>query len=198
MGQESTQPTEGREPDVTTDATESAQDATQGDGITDPEVLRSELSKVRQEAAKHRTTARTAGERVTALETQLASIGKALGLESDDPDPNALTTELENVRNELKKERLQNRFSRVATATNADADLTMAYLSHRGQLADLDPEADDFEQQLTQAVKAALEANPKLRQGDTPDRAGAEFGNGTSDGKTRSMNELIRGAINRS
>lgn len=199
MSQEDITATDGQEPADQTndDAVQDAQDASQSGETTDPEVLARELSKARKSAGKYRTERNALQGQIDSQAAQIKAIAAALGIESDEPDAMALTSELENVRLQLRQERLTNRFTSIAASANADADLTLAYLSHRGQLADLDPEASDFADVLRQRITDALEANPKLRATAPPAQGGAEFGSGNNNGATRSMDDIIRGGFQR-
>lgn len=192
MSQEDTTIEAGQEPDATNEGGDTA-----GTQIEDVPTLQRELDEARREAARYRNERNTRDERITTLQGQITAISRALGLESDEPDADALTSELENVRSQLRSERLANRFTRVAAATGADSDLTLAYLSHNGQLAGLDPDADDFEASLTALVEAALKASPKLRADETVSRGGGDFSKGENGGATRTMDDLIRGFVRR-
>jgi hypothetical protein len=126
-----------------------------------------ELERTRREAARYRTERNQDREQFEAFKKSMA---KALGIQTgDEPDPDALSSELQGIRGKYRQERLQNAFYRAANKHGADADLAWAHLYASGAFNDVDVEAEDFSQSVEQSVQGALEAHPKLRADYVPE-----------------------------
>lgn len=155
------------------------QDGSQAEPV-DPEALRKEVDKLRKELERAR---REAAKYRTERKTWQEKVAEALGLKpaADDLNPERLSTELAQLRQKYREERLRNTFLRLADKLGADVELTFAVLRAAGDLDDLDPDDDDFEELLKARVETALANNPKLRR-EPPiaqmQRTGAEFGGG--------------------
>jgi len=170
-----------------------ADDPTKGDADgLDEAGLRTELARARKEAAKYRTEGKKNSERVTALESQMKSIAKALGQDGQDPDPEQLQRQLGEERARFRQERLRNLVTSAAGKEKADAQLAWALLHASGDLDNVDIAADDLDEQIAQRVKAAVEGNPRLKLDDGAARGGADMGAGGAGQKALSMNDLIR------
>lgn len=158
----------------------------------DLKLLRLELRRAREEAAKYRKERKDAKTQMEALKNEL---GRALGVDSEDMTPEKLKGDLEEVKRQLRQERITNVFVKLAGALDADPDLTMAYLSHRGLLSDIDPEDEDFAMLLEERVKGALKAVPKLKASVTvANRSGAEFKEAGKKSNEPDMNAFLRRA----
>lgn len=152
-----------------------------------------ELQRVRQQAAKYRTERNADREKLTVLESQIQGIARALGVGGDGqkPDPDALSKQLANVQTELRQERMQNAFHKLATKHKADADLAWAYLNSSGRLSEIDDDSN-YTEALEPLLVAALKERPKLLAEFVPNQSGGDpNGNQQKEGKT--MNDLIRG-----
>ncbi|MFJ6559967.1 hypothetical protein ACIQMV_08800 [Streptomyces sp. NPDC091412] len=100
-------------------------------------------------------------------------VAAAFGLETDEQKPptlEELAQQLEESRGETKASRDETRQTKVELAVykaagplGADVSLLTAVLAHNGQLDKLDPASDTFTADVEQAVKAAVEANSKLK-----------------------------------
>lgn len=128
----------------------------------EPEGESVEVAKLRKEAASYRTRLRAQEQHSASLEAQLKSIGKALGFD-DQPDADALTSELDKVRNEFRIERIQNVFLRMAAQVGADGELAWHVLNGNGVIAELDHTAADLDEQVKAALMDAMQANSKLK-----------------------------------
>ncbi|MET8113807.1 hypothetical protein [Streptomyces prasinus] len=102
----------------------------------------------------------------------MKKVATAFGLETDEkkpPTPEELAKQLEEARGETKASRDAARQTRVELAVHrnaarlgADPDALLDSRAFEKALGYLDPAADDFTSSMEQAVKQALEANPKL------------------------------------
>lgn len=140
---------------------------------------------LRTEAAKHRTEKKRA-------EDQLAKVLKALGV-GDEADPDKLKDQISEKDRRIRSLAIENAFGKVASKLGADPELTMAVLHRKGALDALDVDDEGFTSALEAEVKAALEANPKLKATD-PTKTGDSGSDKNPDGSKVSMNDLIRRA----
>lgn len=117
---------------------------------------------------------------------------KALGGDGGTPpDPAELQSALAERDEMLWAMRLERTVERAARSAGADPELTAAVMFHSGVLDDLDPNADGFDDQVAEAVKKAVESNPKLA-----DAAPPATGGGGSSGGGRPRERLRPGASN--
>ena len=167
--------------------------AQRGTKLTDPAALQREVDEARRQAAAERTK-RTDAEtaRNQALEA-FKPIAKLLGFDTgQEPDPAALQQKLEQTQAELRAERVNNTFYRVASQVDANPELTLRYLRGGNELNDLDPSADDFEATLKTIVQAAISSTPALKA--TP-QAGGSFDGGARGGGTPAEPDDLAGLI---
>lgn len=143
------------------------------------------VKKLRTEAAKHRTEKKKA-------EDQLSKVLKALGV-GDEADPDKLKDQISQKDKRIRSLAIENAFGKVASKLGADPELTMAVLHRKGALDALDVDGEGFTAALEAEVKAALEANPKLKATD-PAKTGDSGSDKNPDGSKVSMNDLIRRA----
>ena len=109
-----------------------------------------------------------------AQQTQLDGIAKALGLKTDDtpPDPAKLTEQLTTEQAKARDAQVQLAVYRNASAGNADPDALLDSASFLRTVAEIDPTDSAA---VTAAIKAAVEANPRYKAGDSipsPGQAG--------------------------
>jgi cytochrome c556 len=111
-----------------------------------------------------------------AQQTQLDGIAKALGLKSDDtpPDPAKLTEQLTVEQKNAREAQVQLAVYRNAAQFEGNADALLDSASFLRSLADVDPTDTAA---VGAAIKAAVEANPRLKATDpnpfpTPGQAG--------------------------
>ncbi|WP_052071026.1 hypothetical protein [Rhodococcoides fascians] len=181
------------------------------------------VEKLRAENAKHRTSAKTAkDEAVQAKKDADAAaeaarrdfaqnIGKAIGLIEDDKpvDPadlvTAATAKAEQAEAlaqsraaEARAAQVELALYRAADQANADSSALLDSRSFLAEVADLDPSASDFADQVTAAVTAAVDKNPKFRKANprpAVPRSGADLsaGNGSAKpiGDDSSIEELL-------
>lgn len=167
---------------------ESPWEGFQWDGKVDslPPDVAKVIREAREEAAKSRTTAKQNA--ANEARQQLAQeIGKALGLVKDDKpaDPAELTRTITEKTTRIGELETANRALSIELAAYKAADKhganPAALLDSRSFLKSvegLDPSEKDFDSKLDDAIKAAVDSNPKLRTGLAPQRGGGEFAGG--------------------
>ena len=127
------------------------------------------------------------------LKETLAALQKVLNPEApteDAPDPGKLAEQLAAAQAERDRERaaadarireltVRTALPAAFSAAQADPTLTEAVLIATGALGKLDPTAQTFAADLESAVKAAVDANPKLKTAPVAVRSGAEIPGGS-------------------
>jgi len=182
--------------DADKDVDKGEQDSTKDKDDSNEKIslLTKELKRARDEAAKFRQERKKAA---TDLESMKALLSKGLGIEnSEDATPESLSKELTATRQKLREVQISSAFKSVANALEADPDLTLAYMTYKGMLKDVDPSDEDFEDDLKVLVKKALKENGKLRQ--TPaagTKSGAEFSKEKGQKQEVNVNDILRGAL---
>lgn len=154
------------------------------DNDLDADALRTELAKVRKEAANRRTQLRERENQLATLEEQNKTILKALGIADDtEDDPEARVEELQR---ENRRLRARQSFDVAAREAGADEDLTWGYLLARGEIDALDPDSDGFSETLQASITSALEAKPSLKTTPAPPpKGGADLDDdGNPDAKS--------------
>lgn len=131
---------------------------------SDPVKAQAEIERLRRENGADRTNAKAAA--ADEARQELAqTIGKALGLVPDDTtDPAALATAAQEAAVKAREAQVELAVYKAASTAEKKAD-PAALLDSRAFLTsvhDLDPAAADFQEKLGAAIKAAVEANPKL------------------------------------
>ncbi len=139
-------------------------------GDFDPDRAMRDLGKARDDAAKARAAADAANKGRTEL---IDTIAVALGLKPDPKtDPNALAAqaakELTEIRAQATELRVENALLKLAPKVGADVDALGDSRQFMKQLAELDPDAKDFDKQVEAAIKEAVKNNPKLAAGAAP------------------------------
>ncbi|MFC8491786.1 hypothetical protein ACFUJU_13485 [Streptomyces sp. NPDC057235] len=153
--------------------------------------LTKELEDARKDAGKARTEAkRQAAEEAKASLVQ--ELGKALGLVKDDdkdaapPDPAKLTAEIERATAAHRQTATELAVFKGASKHGADPDSLTDSRAFMSKLAKLDPNADDFNKKVGEAIKTAVADNPKLKAAGQVSAASAsgEFTGGTGEPDT--------------
>lgn len=157
-----------------------------GDVASLPSWAQKLISDTRAEAGKDRTNAKAqAAEQ--ARQDLAQQIGKALGLVKDDKpaDPAELTKKLTAVQDAHRTTAVELAVYKGAGRHGADPDALTDSRQFLAALDKLDPTASDFADQVSTAIKKAVEKNPKLKaQGLAPARSSGEFTGGTGDQPT--------------
>jgi len=137
------------------------------------------LRDTRNEAAKHRTTAKDLETKLSAFEQthkqQLSGIAKALGLEPDEATPEQIAAERDAEKARADEERSRARQAAVELATyraaatlGADGNALLDSRSFVHAIEGLDPGADDFAEQVKDAITAALDTHPEWKAAPSP------------------------------
>lgn len=179
----------------TGDAGDGQAPAQRGTQLTDPTQLQRELDEARRQAAgerQKRTDAET--QRAQALDA-FKPIAKLLGFDTgEEPDAAKLQAALEETQGQLRAERVNNAFFRIAAQVGADPELTLRYLRGGNELNDLDPSKDDFEATLKTIVQAAVTSTPQLKAA-APQAGGGAFDGGSLGGGQPSEPEDLAGLV---
>ena len=148
-----------------------------------PDWAQSEIRKAREEAAKYRTRAKDTAEEVAAKakaerEELIQNLGRQLGLvedETNDPDKlltaaqeqaQAAAKERDELANQLanyrRKDAVGNALSKVDGTV--DTALLQAVLASDNAYQQLDINADDFQDQVSNIITNTIESHPSLVQ----------------------------------
>lgn len=158
-----------------------------------PEWAQKIIRDTRSEAANHRTKA---NEATAAQQATLDAIAKALGLKNDDgedegPKPEELTAQVQAAQAQAREAAVQLAVYRTASKHDGDPDALLDSRTFLAKVADLDPSADDFGTKVDQAIKAAVDTNPKLKASQAgAHRSGQDLTGGTGEGRTRTPQSL--------
>ncbi|HZF92071.1 hypothetical protein [Streptomyces sp.] len=153
------------------------------DPAAELERLRKELKQANADAAKARTTAKkNAAEEAKAELVQ--QMGRALGLIKDDkdeaPDPAKLTAEIERATAAHRETAIELAVYRSAGRHGADPDALTDSRTFLNSIKGLDPSEEGFAKKVADAIKKAVEANPKLKAASqAPARTSGDFSGGT-------------------
>lgn len=125
----------------------------------DPKAAEAEIKRLRQENGAARTNAKA--QAAEDARTELAqTIGKALGLVKDEPiDPAELTKQLTTSQADAKQARVELAVFRSASAAGGDPAALLDSSSFLKTLDGIDP---DDATAVAEAIKKAVEANPRL------------------------------------
>ncbi len=170
-------------------------DSGKGSGLPDdPEQLKAMIADLRREAGASRVNAKqqAADEARNALAQE---IGKALGLVKDDtdtgPKPEELTAQVQAAQAQAREAAVQLAVYRTAAKHDGDPDALLDSRTFLKAVADLDPSAGDFGTKVDQAIKAAVDTNPKLKASQAgAHRSGQDFTGGTGEGRVRTPKSL--------
>jgi hypothetical protein len=155
------------------------------------------VKQANDQAANERVKRREAEDQMKAMRDAFAPVLKAMGIElpGAQVDPAQLTREVESWKAKYRDERVGNAIQRVATAEGAKPELMLRYLKGGDELANLDPDSNEFEAQAKAVVQAAIAAEPTLKAAqDAPRRSGGDHSAG-AEGATRSIEQRIQEAM---
>lgn len=142
--------------------------------------LEAEISKLRAENSKARVNAKTQAAE-DARKNLIQELGKTLGLVKDGdraPTPEQLTKDLTEEREKGSTAQLQLTIFRAAPKHGADGDALLDSASFLSAVKGLDPTDSE---KIGQAIKAAVDANPRYRVAQAAARTSAEFNGGTGE-----------------
>jgi hypothetical protein len=149
-----------------------------------------EAEKWKAQARKHEDRSKSTNSELQRQADLLAKLAQKAGIELDDgkADPEKLAQQLSASQDKARQSAVELAVYRAAGKHSADAD---ALLDSRGflkQVDGLDPEADDFAAKVGDAIKAAVESNPKLKTVPAPPaRSGTEM-SGRGEGARKPTN----------
>lgn len=167
-----------------------------GEGLPDdPVALKAEIARLRRENASSRTNAKAtaADEARTALAQE---IGKALGLVTGDqaPDPAELTKQAQAAQAAARTAQVELAVYRAATTHQGDPNALLDSRAFLAKVADLDPAAADFQTKVSDAIKAAVTENPKLKVAPVAGASSVDHAGGT--GENANKPTTLAGAVN--
>lgn len=141
--------------------------------------LQKELKQANADAAKARTNAKKAAADEARNEI-VQELGKALGLVKDDkdtpPDPAALTAQIEKATAAHRETAVELAIYRSAGKHGADPDALTDSRTFLNSIKGLDPSEDGFAKKVSDAIKKAVESNPKLKAASqAPARSSGDF-----------------------
>lgn len=148
--------------------------------------------RVARTIAAARAAEKKAKDDAKADRDRLAAVLKAAGLTPDGKtDPadalKTMATERDQAVAKARQNAVELAVYKSAGKAGADADAVLDSRGFLTSVADLDPDAGDFADKVTDALKSAVKANPKLaatQGGQGPARQGADHSGG-SGGKQR-------------
>lgn len=163
------------------------------------------LTDTRSEAAKHRTEKQTATQQAQAAQAQRDAILKAAGLKADgfeaDPDPAALTEQIQEARAVAWTNAVELSVVRSALAVGADSEKLIdsrAFIDSLDAFVDLDPNSAEFKTKLADHVKAYVDKHPTFKAAAPgPARSGGDHPGGAGQPPVERGKGGIAGAINR-
>ncbi|GMA31595.1 hypothetical protein [Litorihabitans aurantiacus] len=154
------------------------------------------IRDTRSEAAGHRTKAND----------QLQAIGKALGLVKDGdgaPTVESLTQQLTEATTvsatateAARAAQVELAVYRAAATHHGDPGALLDSRSFLAKVSDLDPADQAFQTKVDAAIKAAVDANPKLKAVQVAARSGSDLAGGTGEGKSRTPKSLTDAVAN--
>lgn len=167
------------------------------DGEFDKDRYERTLAAARDGEKKAKDAKKAADERV-------AAILKAAGLTPDGKeDPadqlRAAREAAEKAATNARQTAVELAVYRTAGKAGADPDAVLDSRSFLNEVADLDPEAPDFGDKVTAAIKAALKKNSKLSAAPAgPGKQGADHsGSGGGTGRSKTLAEATARRLNR-
>lgn len=176
----------GTEETAETTAVETTAEAspeTSNEEVTQPE--KDSLEDWKAQSRKHEKAAKELRkdlERQTELFKKLA---EKVGLDIDEeaaPTVDALTDKLTTAQKVARDKSVELAVYKSASKLEADVNALLDSRTFLNKVESLDPEADDFDESVNQAITDALEANPKLKVETRPavKKIGTEMKGGTA------------------
>ncbi len=171
------------------------QQQNQGQQGLSPEAMASELAEARREAAQYRTQRNQFEQQATQFQQQFEQMrngfAQALGLGGqEEQDPQQLQNQLQQTQGQFRRERLQNVVLMDSLRQGADPGLTWAHLFASGDLDDVDINASDFREQVSQRVEAAMQATPKLKADYAPPQPSVGGGSNPANAQPEPLPEV--------
>lgn len=174
------------------------QDKPGGEVWDDPAKAKARIEQLQREAASANGKARDNAREQAAKEAReqlVQDLGKTLGLVEDDadkaPDADALTEQVKAERAEANQAKTELAVFRAAGQHNADVNALLDSRAFLATLEGIDPTDTD---KVSDAIKAAVADNPKLKSHQVAGKGGAEFGGGSGEGRKKagSLSEALQ------
>jgi hypothetical protein len=183
---------------------ESGQESgSQGEGTKTPEI-KGEFDPDRhaRALASARESEKKAKEAKRAADERVAAILKAAGLTPDGKEDPAEQLKAARETADKAQQKLRDKSLRLAIRENADkagADpvAVIDSASFRDSVKELDPDADDYDDQVVAAMKKAVKANPKLAAGTAGQGSGRQGADHTGGGSGRARPTSLDAAVRR-
>lgn len=150
--------------------------------LTDPAALQAELARVRTEAAGHRTGKQAEKDRADKAEALVNGLRKLIDPNASTDDPAALAAKVTDAQATARSAQVQLAVYRKAGAAGADPNALLDSVAFKTAVEKLDPTAADFASQVDAAIKAAVEANPKLKAAQGAPASGVPHPGGSGEG----------------
>lgn len=144
-----------------------------------PQWAQDKLAALNRENASARVNAKAA-----AAEEARNELLQKLGLTkegADKPDPDALAKDLAASRDQARQTAVELAVYRAAAANKANPDALLDSASFLAKVRTLDPTGADFATQVTDAITAAVTANPILKATQAVGASGVDLGGGTGE-----------------
>lgn len=128
--------------------------------------LAAEVEKWKHFSRKNEEDAKTTKAQLDKQAETLKLIAEKAGIQIDDgapPDPAKLAAQLETANQRARQKAVELAVYRAAGKHEADADALLDSRGFANAVADLDPDAADFGDKVAEAIKAAVEANPRYK-----------------------------------
>lgn len=146
--------------------------------------LERDLKSANAEAAKARTAAKQQAADKARSEI-VQELGKALGLVKDEdtpPDPAELKKQITSAQAAHRDTAVELAVFRAAGKHGADPEALTDSRTFLSSIKDLDPSSSDFAKQVGEAIKQAVEDNPRLKAaGQAPATTSGDFSGGTGE-----------------
>lgn len=158
-----------------------------------------DLAKMVKDLRKENASSRTNAKQQAAAEAEQALTDKlaaALGLKegTDAPTAEDLTNQLAERDAEVRTMRTERAAEQAARKHGADVEALLDSRAFTAKLADLDPSAASFSDDLDALVAAEVEANPRYKttHGAPAARGGGDFSGGSGDQSHTFTNDQIQ------
>lgn len=151
-----------------------------------PDAAQKMIRDLRAESAERRTKL-TAAEQ--AQQDAIRALAKAAGIEIPGdtdaaPDPAQLAQELTTAQQASRQAAVELAVYKTASKHSGDPEALLDSRAFLANVATLDPTAEDFTTSVDAAIKAALDANPKLKAARPgPAASGADHSGGSGEGQ---------------
>lgn len=149
------------------------------------------IADTRKEAGDHRAAAKTAADKAQKDLTEKLAV--ALGLKPDAAtDPAALTESLTKAQQDARTSTIHLAVYKAAAAHQGNPDALLDSNTFLASVQSLDPASGDFATQVSDAIKAAVAANPNLKAARAAGASAVETPGGTGETGQITEEQLAR------